>query len=166
MVHFGKICTLVHCRPISIIFRNQNPSQKSPETSKTPVQDFEDIRVLCTFFFNVESWIWDHRLIVTLSTHPHHDQEPKPQSETSRDLHNSNQGLWEHGVFCTFLFNVESKISEHRLYGTFLATPHHDQEPKPKSGISRVLQIPSPGLRGHEGSLHLFIQCRKLNFGT
>ena len=32
------------------------------------------------------------------------------------------------------------------------------QEPKPQSGTSRVLQIPSPGLQGHEGSFaFLFI---------
>ena len=45
-------------------------------------------------------------------------------------------------------------------------TTTHNKEPKPQSGTSRVLQNTSPGLRGHEGSLHLFIQCRKLNFGT
>ena len=40
------------------------------------------------------------------------------------------------------------------------------QEQKPQSGTYRVLHNSNQGLRGHEGSLHLYLQCRKLNYGT
>ena len=76
------------------MIRYQNPSQEPPESSKTPTKDFEDMRVPCTFKFNVESWISEHRLFGTLLTGLHQDQEQKLQSGTSSVLHNSNQGLW------------------------------------------------------------------------
>ena len=95
------------------MIRNRNSGQEPPESSTTPTKDFMDMQVLCTFISNVESWILEHGLFVTFWTPPYHNHEPKPQSGTSRVLHNSR-----------------------------------------------------PGLRGHEGSLHLSIQCRKLNFRT
>ena len=113
---FGDIAVFMESRGlgqrIPIMIRNWNPSQKPPQSSITPTKYFEDMRILCTLIFNVESW-----------------------------------------------------ISENRLFGTFLAPPHHDQEPKSQSGTSRVLHNSRPGLQGHGVSLHLFIQCRKLNFG-
>ena len=41
-------------------------------------------------------------------SHPNHDQGPKPQSRTSRVLHNLNQDIKDMKVLCTFKFNVES----------------------------------------------------------
>ena len=199
------------------MIRNQNPSQEPPESSTTPDQDFEDMRVLCTFFFNVESWILKHWLFRTFLTPPHHDQEPETQvrnlqspqqlqTRTSKTwgffapfywmykaefrkigclghswplpimIRNQNPsqestesctpGLWGQRVLCIFLFNVETWILEHRLFGTFLTPPLHDQEPKPQSGTSIVLHNSKQGLQGHEGYLNLFIQCRNLNFWT
>ena len=51
-----------HSWPLPIMIRNQNQSQEPPESSTTPDQEFEDMRVLCTFLFNVEGWISEHRL--------------------------------------------------------------------------------------------------------
>ena len=60
------------------MIRNWNPSQKPPQSSTTPTKEFEDMKVLCMFTFNVESWISENRMFGTFLTPLHHDQEPKP----------------------------------------------------------------------------------------
>ena len=93
-------------------------------------QDIKDIKVLCTFKFNVESWILKLRLFETLLSHSHDDKELKPLSGTSRVLHNSNQDFEDLRILCTFKFNEEIWNSEHRTFGTLLTDLHHDQGPQ------------------------------------
>ena len=61
IAEFRNLGCLGHSWPLPIMIRNQNSSQEPPESSKTPDQDFKDMRVLCTFLFNVESWDLEHR---------------------------------------------------------------------------------------------------------
>ena len=48
------------------MIKNQNHSQEPPESSTTPEEDLEDMGVLCTLSFNIESWILEHRFFGTL----------------------------------------------------------------------------------------------------
>ena len=92
--------------------------QEPPESSKTLDQDFEDVGVLCTFLFNAENWISEHRLCGTLLTPLHHDQEPKPSQEPPDSSTSPVQDFEDMGVLCTFSFNVERWSLEYKLFGT------------------------------------------------
>ena len=106
------------------------PQSKTSRVLHNSNQDFEDMRVLCTLKFNVESWILKLRLFETLLSHSHDDKELKPLSGTSRVLHNSNQDFEDLRILCTFKFNKEIWNSEHRTFGTLLTDLHHDQGPQ------------------------------------
>merc|ERR1712112_743735 len=66
-------------------------------------------------------------------------------------------------VLCTFKIKTDSQNSK---YGCIKDQgPYPNQDLKPQSGTSSVLQSPGSGLKGHGCSLHLQNQYRESKFG-
>ena len=71
---------------IQIEMEMPNPSQEPPLSSKAPIQDWEDIDIICTFKIKIESQILKHGIIKDQWPYPNQDQDAKPQSGTSSIL--------------------------------------------------------------------------------
>ena len=87
-------------------------------------------------------------------------QDPPASSKAS------NQDLKDMGVLCTFKLSVESKILDHACIKPQWPQPNQDQDLKPQSGTSTVLQRLISGLKGHDFSLHIQNQGREPKFGS
>ena len=83
-------------------------------------------------------------------------QEPPVFSITSK------QDLKDMDVLRIFKINIESQNLEHMCIKDHLPYPSQDQDSKPQSGTSSILQSPKSGLKGHACCLHLQNQCKKL----
>ena len=77
-----------------------------------------------------------------------------------------NQDLKDMDVLCTFKIKIESQKLEHRCIKEQGPYPNKDENVKPQSGTSSILQSPKPGLKGHGCSLHLQNQDREPKFKT
>ena len=69
-------------------------------------------------------------------------------------------------VLCTFKIKIKSQNSDHGYIKDKQPYPNQDQDAKPPSGTSSILQSPKSGVKGHGGSLHLQNKDREPNFGT
>ena len=76
------------------------------------------------------------------------------------------QDLKDKGVLCPFKIKMESQNSEHGWIKDQWPYPNEDQDARPQSGASSILQSPKLELKGHRCSLHLQNQDRKPNFGS
>ena len=88
-----------------------------------------------------------------------HSQEPPASFKAP------NQDLKDMGVLCTLKIKIESQNSEHGYIKDQRSYPNQDQDSKPQSGTSSILQSPKSGLKGHGCSLHLQNQDREPKFG-
>ena len=86
-------------------------------------------------------------------------QEPPA---TSKAL---NQDFKDMNVLCTSKIKIKSRKSDHGWIIDQGPYPNHDQDPKPQSGTSSILQSPKSGPKGHRCSLHLQNQDRETKFG-
>ena len=89
---------------------------------------------------------------------PNSSQEPPASSKAP------NQDLKDMDVLCTFKIKIESQNSEHGYIKDQWPYSNQDQDAKPQSGISSILQSPNSGLKGHGCSLHLQNQDREPTF--
>ena len=80
----------------------------------------------------------------------------KAPNEDSKDMH----------VLCTFKIKIESQNLEHGYIRDPWTYLNQDQDAKPQSGVSGVLQRSKSGLRGHRCSLHLQNTDREQKFWT
>merc|ERR1711954_144143 len=90
---------------------------------------------------------------------PNSSQEPSVSSKAPND------DLKDLDVLCIFKIKIESQNSDHECIQGQLPYPNQDQDVKPKSGTSSILQSPRSGLKGHGCSLHLQNQDREPKFG-
>ena len=88
------------------------------------------------------------------------NQEPPPASKAP------NEDLKDMYALCTFKIKIESHNLDHGCVKDQWPYSNQDQDAKPQSGISSILQIPKSGLEGHGCSLHLQNKDREPKFGT
>ena len=91
---------------------------------------------------------------------PNPSQEPPASSKAPKG------DLKDMAVLCTFKIKIESHNSDHEYIKDQLLYPNQDQDAKPQSGTSSILQSPKGGLKGHGCSLHLQNQDREPIFGS
>ena len=89
---------------------------------------------------------------------PNSSQEPPVSSKAP------NEDLKDMHVLCTFKIKLDSQNLHHGCIKDQWQYPNEDQDAKPQSGTSSVLQSPKSGLKGHACSLHLQNQDREPKF--
>ena len=77
-----------------------------------------------------------------------------------------NQELNDMDVLWIFKIKIESPNSDHGYIKDLWPYPNQDQDAKPQSGTSSILQSPKWGLKGHGCSLNLQNQDREQRFRT
>ena len=137
-----------------------HPSQETPAPTKAPNQDLKDMDVLCTFKIKIESPNLDHECVKDQWLYLNQDQDTKPESGTSSVLQSPKWGLKGHGFFCTFKIKIESPNSDHGYIKDQWPYLNQDQDARPKSETSSILQNPKWGLKGQGCSFHLKNQVR------
>ena len=75
-----------------------------------------------------------------------------------------NEDLKDIDVLCIFKIKIESQNLDHGCIKDQWPYPNHNQDAKPQSGASSILQNPKIGQKGHGCSLHLHHQDRKPKF--
>ena len=91
---------------------------------------------------------------------------PNPSQEPPASAKASNQGLKDIDIIDTFKIKIKSKILDQGCIKDMWPHPNQDQDTKPQSGTSSILQSPKWGLKGHGCSLHLQNQDREPKFGS
>ena len=142
-----------------------NPSQESPASSKAPNEDLKDMDVLCTFKIKIESRNSNHGCIKDQWPCPNQNQDGKHHSGTSSILQSPNEDLNDMDFLCTFKIKLESQNLDPWYIKDQWPCPNQDQDAKPQSGTSSVLQSPEWGLQGYGWSLHLQNQDGEPKFG-
>ena len=89
---------------------------------------------------------------------------PNPSQEPLASSKAPNETLKNMGVLFTFNNKIEGQNLDHGYIKDQLPYPNQDQDAKPQSGTSSVLQSPKWGLKGHGCSLHLQNQDREPRF--
>ena len=90
---------------------------------------------------------------------------PNPSQEHPVSSKALNQDLNDMDFLCTFKMKIESQTSDHWSSKDQWTYPNWDQDAKPQSGTSSVLQSPKWVLRGYWCPLHLHNQDREQKFG-
>ena len=75
---------------------------------------------------------------------------PNPSQEPTASSKAPNEDLKDMDVLCTFKIKIESQNWDHGCIKDQWPYPYQDQDAKPQSGISRVLQSSKWGLKGHD----------------
>ena len=138
---------------------NQDP----PASSKAPNQDLKDMDILCIFKIKIESRNSDHVYIKDQWAYQFKMSNPSKEPPASSKA--PNQDLKDIDVLCTFKIKIESQNLDHVYIKDQWPYPNQDQDGKPHSGTSCILQSPKWGLKGHGCSLHLQNQDREPKFG-
>ena len=148
---------------IQIKIKILTSSQEPPVSSKAPNEDSKDMDVLCSFKMEIESQNLDHGYIKDQWPYPNQDQDATPSQEPPASSKAPNQDLKD--VLCTLKIKIESQNSDHPCMKDRWQYPNQDQDAKPQSGTSSILQSAKWRLKGHGCSLHLQNQDRKPKFG-
>ena len=77
-----------------------------------------------------------------------------------------NEDLKDMDVLCTFKIEIESQNLDHWCIKEQWPYQNQDEDAKPQSGTSSILQNSKWGLKGHWCSLHLQNQDREPKFGS
>ena len=120
--------------------------------------------VLCTFKIKIGNQTLEHRCITDQWPYPSQDQDSQPHSGTSSVLQSPKSGLEGHR--CSLKIKIERQTLEHRSIRDQWPYPNEDQDAKPHSGTSSVLQSPKWGAKGHGCSLHLQNEDKEPKFGS
>ena len=91
---------------------------------------------------------------------------PNPWQKPPASSKASNEDLEDMDVLCTFKIKKEHSNWDHGCIKDQWPYPNQDQDAKPQSGTSSILQSPKWGLKGHGCSLHLQNQDREPKFGS
>ena len=112
----------------------------------------------CTLKIKIETQIWNIGVSKTSDHNKIRIKMPNPSQELPVSSKPPNQDLKDIDVLCTFKIKRDSHgcIKDQRPY------PNQNQDAKPQSGTSSILQSPKSGLKGHGCSLHLENQDSKL----
>ena len=90
---------------------------------------------------------------------------PNPSQEPPASSKAPHEDLKDNDVLCTFKIKIEGQNLHHGFIKDQWLYPNPDEDAKPQSGNSSVLQSPKWGLKGLGCSLHLQDQDRELKFG-
>merc|ERR1712082_395463 len=90
---------------------------------------------------------------------------PYPSQELPASSIAPNDDLKDMDVLCIFKIKIESQNLDHGCIKDQRPYPNQDQDAKPQSGTSSVLQSPKSGLKGCVCSLHLQNEDREPKFG-
>ena len=90
---------------------------------------------------------------------------PNPNKEPPASSKAPNEDLKDIEVLCNFKIKIENQNSDHGCIKPHWPSWNQDQDAKPQSRSSRVLQSPKWGLKGHGCSLHLHNLDREPKFG-
>ena len=90
-------------------------------------------------------------------------QMPNSSQEPSASSKAPNNDLKDMDVLCTFKIKTESQNLDHGCIKDKWPYLNQDQDAKPQSGTSSVLQSPKQWLKGHGCSLHLQNQVDRLS---
>ena len=85
---------------------------------------------------------------------------PNPSQEPPASSKAPNEDLNDMDVLCTFKIKVDSLSLDQVYIKDQRPYPNQDQDAKPQSGTSNVLQSPKGGLKGHRCSMYLQNQDR------
>ena len=91
---------------------------------------------------------------------------PTPSQEPPASSKAPNEDLKDMDVLCTFKIEIGSQNLDHGYIKDQWPYQKQDQDAKPLSGTSSILQNPQSGLKGHLCSLHLQHQDRQPKFGA
>ena len=91
---------------------------------------------------------------------------PNPIQEPLASSKAPNENLKDIDVLCNFKIKIEGQNSDHCCIKDQWPYPNQDQDAKPQSGTSSILQSSKWGLTGHGWSLHLQNQDREPKFGS
>ena len=137
-----------------IICQNQN--HELSLSSKDPNQDLNDIEVLFPLKLNSKSQNSDVGSLKVQESYPNHDEKFKPQSGTSSFFKAQSRTYRTVIIFASSKWIIKSQNSDQRgLSKLKKLYPFNDQNAKPKSGTSSVLQFRKSGLKRYGGSLHI-----------
>ena len=89
---------------------------------------------------------------------------PKPSPEPPASLTTQNEDLKDMDVLCTFKIKIQSQNLECGCINDQWQYSNQDQDAKPQSGTSSILESPKWGLKGYGFSLHLQNQSREPKF--
>ena len=89
---------------------------------------------------------------------------PNPSQESPPSSKAPNDDLKDMDVLCTFKIKIESQNLDHWCVKDQWPYSNQDQDAKPQSGTSSILQSPKWWLKGHGWFLHLQNQDRKPKF--
>ena len=91
---------------------------------------------------------------------------PNPSQEPPASSKAPIEDLKDIDVLCTFKIKIERKKFEHVSIKDQWPYQNQNQNAKPQSGTSSILQSPKWGLKGHGCSLHLQNQDREPKSGS
>ena len=83
---------------------------KIPNSSQEPIEDLEDIDVLCTFKIKVKSQNLDHGCIKEQWPYPNEDKDAKPKHEPPAFFRYPNQDLKDMDIDMDVLCNFKIKM--------------------------------------------------------
>ena len=89
-----------------------------------------------------------------------------PSQELLASSKAPNEDLKDMDFLQTFIIKIESQNSDHGCIKDQWPHPYQDQDDKPQSGASGILQSPKWGLKGHGCSLHLQNQDTEPQLGS
>ena len=121
---------------------------------------------LCTLKIKIESqhleyWCTKNSDYIQINIWmPNPSQEPPVSSKTP------NQESKDMDVLCTFQIELKSHNLEHGYIKNQWPYPNQDQDAKPQSRTSSILQSPKLRLRGHRCSLHPQNQDEEQKLGS
>ena len=148
---------------IQIKIKIPNPSQEPPASSKVLNEDLKDINVLCTFNIKIESQNSNHGYIKDQWPYTNHEPDAKPKSGTSRILQSPKWGLQGHGYSLRFQNQVREPKLDHGCIKDHWPYLYQDQDVKPQSGTSCILQILKSGLQDMDNLCTLKIKRESPN---
>ena len=91
---------------------------------------------------------------------------PNPSQEPPASSKAPNQDFQDMDVLCTFEIHIENQNLDQGCNKDQWPNSNQDQDAKPQSGISSVLQSSKLGLKGHGCPLPLQNQDREQRFGS
>ena len=121
---------------------------------------------LCTFKTKIERQNLKHWCVKDQYPKQIKIKMPNSNQEPPASFKASNEFSKDMDVLCTFKIKIESKNLDHGYIKDKWPYPNQDQDSKPQSGTSNVLQSPKWGLKGHGCSLHLQNQDREPKLGS
>ena len=146
---------------VQIKIKMPNLSEEPPVSSKAPNEDLKTMDVLCTFKIMIKSLNSDQGYIKNQWPYPNQESSQEPPGFWSRILGLKGCGSSLH------LQNQERDTEfETMLFQRPMTISKQDQDSKPNSGTSSVLQSPNWGLKEQGSSLHLQNQDREPKFGS